>query len=147
MVSALDDKYPNTEDKGFVYSPLFFVRGGYIDGRTLGGAGYNGNYWSNTVQSATIARRSNFTSGGSNTQNNSYRLLGLSLRCVTQSEPPEIRVLLLGPYSLCVEDIFMYLIAIYILADIMAIIGATLSKVLVVRIVRVFIIVQLAYKE
>ncbi|MBR3332654.1 hypothetical protein IKG28_03445, partial [Candidatus Saccharibacteria bacterium] len=48
--------YPNTEDKGFVYSPLFFVRGGDINGRTLKYAGYNGTYWSSTVQSVTNAR-------------------------------------------------------------------------------------------
>ncbi|MBR3332299.1 hypothetical protein IKG28_01555, partial [Candidatus Saccharibacteria bacterium] len=76
--------YPNTEDKGFVYSPLFFVRGGYITIRTLGGAGYGGNYWSSTVQSDTYARYLYFNSGGSNTQGNNYRYFGFSLRCLAR---------------------------------------------------------------
>ena len=70
----------NTEDKGFVYSPLFFVRGGYIYNRTLSNAGYYGIYWSSTVQSDTNARRLLFNSGGSATQNDSYRYDGFSLR-------------------------------------------------------------------
>ncbi|MBR3332290.1 hypothetical protein IKG28_01510, partial [Candidatus Saccharibacteria bacterium] len=53
--TALKTAYPNTEDKGFVYSPLFFVRGGRISSRTLYYAGYYGFYWSSTVQSAIYA--------------------------------------------------------------------------------------------
>ncbi|MBR3332199.1 hypothetical protein IKG28_01030 [Candidatus Saccharibacteria bacterium] len=74
-----------TEDKGFVYSPLFFVRGGRILYRTLDYAGYGGGYWSSTVQSDTVARLLNFSSGGSNTQYNYNRYLGFFLRCVASN--------------------------------------------------------------
>ncbi|MBR3332085.1 hypothetical protein IKG28_00395 [Candidatus Saccharibacteria bacterium] len=76
--------YPNTEDKGFVYSPLFFVRGGRINNSTLGYAGYYGGYWSSTVQSDTGARYLRFLSGGSDPQYNSNRLTGFPLRCVAR---------------------------------------------------------------
>ncbi|MBR2658298.1 hypothetical protein IKD57_00130, partial [Candidatus Saccharibacteria bacterium] len=82
--TALKTAYPNTEDKGFVYSPLFFVRGGYIDYRTLCYAGYYGYYWSSTMQSGTNARFLLFYSGGSGTQNNRSRSLGFSLRCLAR---------------------------------------------------------------
>ena len=82
--TALKTAYPNTEDKGFVYSPLFFVRGGAINSRTLYLAGYYGYYWSSTVQSDTYARYLYFNSGGSNTQGNNYRYFGFSLRCLAR---------------------------------------------------------------
>ena len=80
MVSALD--ISNTEDKGFVYSPLFFVRGGYINGRTLRYAGYLGIYWSSTVQSDTYVRNLRFDSGASSARDSSDRYLAFSLRCL-----------------------------------------------------------------
>ncbi|MBR2658782.1 hypothetical protein IKD57_02715 [Candidatus Saccharibacteria bacterium] len=50
----------------------------------MNNAGYNGNYWSSTVQSDTNARNLNFNSGGSNTQNNNNRNNGFSLRCLAR---------------------------------------------------------------
>ena len=79
--------YPNTEDKGFVYSPLFFVRGGDIGTRTLYYAGHDGFYWSSTVESNTNARYLRFDSGSSTTQRNDHRDYGFSLRCLAHYTP------------------------------------------------------------
>ncbi|MBR2658965.1 hypothetical protein IKD57_03715, partial [Candidatus Saccharibacteria bacterium] len=70
----------NTEDKGFVYSPLFFVRGGSVSIHILSQVGYNGRYWSSTVHPDANARNLGFHSGGTATQGNNYRDLGFSLR-------------------------------------------------------------------
>ena len=72
--------YPATGDKGFTARPLFFVRGGDINSRTLYNAGFTGRYWSSTVQSGTGARSLNFNSGGSYPQDGSNRVNGFSLR-------------------------------------------------------------------
>ena len=95
--------YPNTEDKGFVYSPLFFVRGGDIISRTLYRAGYAGYYWSSTVQSDTDARGLSFSSGGSITQGSNDRNYGFSLRCVAYIPIPKIKVLSIAHYSSSAE--------------------------------------------
>ena len=60
-----------------------FVRGGRVaPGNILGGAGYNGNYWSSVGRSSSIAYYLNFYSSGVGPSNVDSRYRGFSVRCV-----------------------------------------------------------------
>ena len=67
-------------------SPLFFVRGGYINpsyANKFNVAGQDGYYWSSRAySSASYAYLLNFGSGGVNPSSVTNRYSGLSLRCL-----------------------------------------------------------------
>ena len=69
------------------------------------------------MRSDANARALSFDSGGIYTQNDNSRNYGFALRYLAQSEPPEIRVLLLGPYSLCVEEAILALCMTQVILD------------------------------
>ncbi|MBR2710499.1 hypothetical protein IKF02_02625 [Candidatus Saccharibacteria bacterium] len=51
---------------------------------SLNNAGYNGNYWSSTVNNANNAYNLNFRSDNVNPANNNNRNNGRSVRCVSE---------------------------------------------------------------
>ena len=60
-----------------------FVRGGRVaPGDYLGGAGFNGYYWSSVGRSSSGAYYLYFFSGGVSPSSNDSRYRGFSLRCV-----------------------------------------------------------------
>ena len=67
-----------------VQSPLYLVRSGYVDdGALLNYAGYNGIYWSSTVSNAYGAYTLSFRSDNVNPAGSYSRLVGWSVRCVS----------------------------------------------------------------
>ena len=60
----------------------FFPAAGNYDGTTLNNRGTNGNYWSSSYNSATLAYYLNFYSSTVNPQSNGYRRYGFSVRAV-----------------------------------------------------------------
>ena len=64
--------------------PLWLVRAGNVNSGTLYGSGYNGNYWSSTVYSASDAYSLLIYSGSFIPSNNYVRFNGRSVRCVAR---------------------------------------------------------------
>ena len=68
-------------DSGLFGAPLYLIRAGDISGSLLHYSGYNGLYWSSTVNSSARTRRLDFQSTNISPASSSYRYLGFSLRC------------------------------------------------------------------
>ena len=64
-------------------SPLFFARGGYINGNSLSSSGSNGSYWSSTVSDSSNAY---YLSFNATSVSNSYtvRSSGRAIRCIAR---------------------------------------------------------------
>ena len=65
-------------------APLWFVRSGRVYNGALNDSGSFGSYWSSTVYDSNNARYLYFNSGGVYPAVNSYRNLGLSVRCIAR---------------------------------------------------------------
>ena len=65
-------------------SPLFFVRGGFVNGSSLNSSGYTGDYWSSSVSSTFNAYDALFNSSTINSAFGSSRNNGLSIRCMVR---------------------------------------------------------------
>lgn len=65
-------------------SPLYFVRGGYVNSGDVGYVGNSGYYWSSTSTSATNAYYLHFYSGYLYPSFNGRRYRGSSVRCVAE---------------------------------------------------------------
>ncbi len=63
--------------------PLYFIRGGYVNGSSLDSAGSGGRYWSSTAYGDTSAYYLNFTTSV-NPSSSNVRYLGYSVRCVAR---------------------------------------------------------------
>lgn len=74
----------STDDKALTASPLWFVRGGFINYDRLGDSGYDGNYWSSTVKSTYNAYYLYFSSSSISPTGNFMRDYGRSVRCVVR---------------------------------------------------------------
>ncbi len=65
-------------------SPLYFVYGGLVNSGYLSSAGSGGRYWSSTAVSSTYAYNLYFYSSDVNPSSNTYRYIGLPVRCLVQ---------------------------------------------------------------
>ncbi|MBQ3348400.1 hypothetical protein IJG90_02690 [Candidatus Saccharibacteria bacterium] len=66
-------------------APLFFVRGGFVDGTSLGtAASYGGSYWSSSVYSASDAYSVDFGRSSLYSAIDNSRGLGYSVRCLVR---------------------------------------------------------------
>ncbi|MBQ3296922.1 hypothetical protein IJH01_02235, partial [Candidatus Saccharibacteria bacterium] len=64
-------------------SPLFFARGGDVNGSSLNNSGYYGYYWSSTVYDSSYAYGLSFNATNVSNSSNS-RLYGRLVRCVAR---------------------------------------------------------------
>ena len=78
--------YGNTtgNDKALTANPLWFVRGGLVDGSSLYGSGDYGYYWSSTVYDSSYAYSLYFRSGGVYPASHDGRVRGRSVRCIAR---------------------------------------------------------------
>ena len=65
-------------------SPLFFVRGGFVGGSSLGNSGNAGGYWSSSVDSASIAYFAFSSRSYIDSANTTDRSSGRSVRCMVR---------------------------------------------------------------
>ena len=79
-----DNSYVNSSAK-LELAPLFFARGGSIADSSLKTSGYDGFFWSSTVNNSSNAYYLYFNSTGVNPANHSsYRFSGKAVRCVAR---------------------------------------------------------------
>ena len=77
-------------DKALTASPLWFVRGGAVNGSSMTGQGQTGGYWSSTVYGREVAYRLSFNHSDVDSATASYRSreYGWSVRCVARDMSP-----------------------------------------------------------
>lgn len=69
---------------GLEAAPLFFARGGYVNGASLYTSGYGAYYWSSSVYSSSGAYYLYFDATNVYPQGSNYRDLGRSVRCLAR---------------------------------------------------------------
>ena len=83
-INRLYNNASTSTSAGLEAAPLFFARGGNVNGGSLNNSGNNGNYWSSSVNSSSNAYNLNFNATNVNPTNNNNRNNGRSVRCVAR---------------------------------------------------------------
>ena len=84
ITSVSDSSYATNGFNNIRTSPLFFVRGGYVLGSSLGSSGSYGFYWSSSVNSASYAYFASFDSSTIISALSYSRNYGQSIRCMVR---------------------------------------------------------------
>lgn len=73
-----------SDDKDLTASPLYFVRGGFVQSDGLNGSGFYGNYWSSTVHNVAYSYYLCIGSSSIYPDAKGYGYRGSSVRCVAR---------------------------------------------------------------